>query len=288
MNSYDNEINLYFELKGSPKSTRESYFRRMNAFVNHMQERNVQMDSVTQRDIQLYILYLKTEKGLSAGTINNYISAVKFFYTYVLDKEWNEKKIPRMKRYQKMPVIPPKEDILAILNAASNLKHKAILSLIYGSGLRVGEVAKLKICDICSKTMSVRVEGAKHDTNRYTILSDISLDILRQYFKQYFSDRSYKLDDWLFTGQRKEEHIHTKTIKNTVIRLRNKLGLNSNITSHTLRHCFSTHTLENGVDPVYIQQMLGHKRFQTTLSYLHMTSKNMMGIKSPLDTGNAK
>jgi len=246
------------------------------------------MDSVTQRDIQLYILYLKTEKGLSAGTINNYISAVKFFYTYVLDKEWNEKKIPRMKRYQKMPVIPPKEDILAILNAASNLKHKAILSLIYGSGLRVGEVAKLKICDICSKTMSVRVEGAKHDTNRYTILSDISLDILRQYFKQYFSDRSYKLDDWLFTGQRKEEHIHTKTIKNTVIRLRNKLGLNSNITSHTLRHCFSTHTLENGVDPVYIQQMLGHKRFQTTLSYLHMTSKNMMGIKSPLDTGNAK
>jgi len=288
MNSYDNEINLYFELKGSPKSTRESYFRRINAFVNHMQERNVQMDSVTQRDIQLYILYLKTEKGLSAGTINNYISAVKFFYTYVLDKEWNEKKIPRMKRYQKMPVIPPKEDILAILNAASNLKHKAILSLIYGSGLRVGEVAKLKICDICSKTMSVRVEGAKHGTNRYTILSDISLDILRQYFKQYFSDRSYKLDDWLFTGQRKEEHIHTKTIKNTVIRLRNKLGLNSNITSHTLRHCFSTHTLENGVDPVYIQQMLGHKRFQTTLSYLHMTSKNMMGIKSPLDTGNAK
>lgn len=137
---------------------------------------------------------------------------------------------------------------------------------------------------ICSKTMRVRVENAKHNTNRYTIFSNTTLITLRQYFRANFSSKSYKPDDWLFPGQNKNEHIHVKTIKNTLIKLRNQLQLNKNISAHTLRHCFATHALENGVDPVYIQQMLGHKRLQTTMAYLHMTSKSLMGVKSPLDT----
>ncbi|MBW1976277.1 MAG: tyrosine-type recombinase/integrase, partial [Deltaproteobacteria bacterium] len=233
---------------------------------------------------QQYIIYLKNEKCLSAGTINNYISGIKFFYTYILNKEWNPKKIPRMKRPHHFPVVPPKQDMLVILNATANLKHKAILALIYGSGLRVGEVAKLKIRDICSKTMRVRVEHAKHNTNRYTILSDTALEVLREYFKTFLSSIDYKPEDWLFPGQNKSEHIHVKTIKNTLIKLRNRLQLDRNISAHTLRHCFATHALEDGVDPVFIQQMLGHKNLQTTLTYLHMTSKSLMGIKSPLDT----
>jgi len=191
-----------------------------------------------------------------------------------------------MKRTEKFPVIPSKQDVLVLLDATSNLKHKAILMLIYGSGLRVSEVAKLRICDICSKTMRVRVENAKHNTNRYTILSDTALRILREYFKAYFSSRDYSPNDWLFPGQNKNEHIHVKTIKNTLIRLRNKLKLDENISAHTLRHCFATHALEDGVDPVFIQQMPGHKNIQTTLSYLRMTSKSLMGIKSPLDTND--
>lgn len=189
-----------------------------------------------------------------------------------------------MKRMRKFPVVPPKQDVLAILSATANLKHKAILVLIYGSGLRVGEVAKLKICDICSKSMRVRVEHAKHNTNRYTILSDTALEILRKYFRTYFSSKNYKPDDWLFPGKEANEHVHIKTIKNTLIKLRNRLGLDQNISAHTLRHCFATHALEDGVDPVFIQQMLGHKHLQTTQTYLHMTSKSLMGIKSPLDT----
>ncbi len=188
-----------------------------------------------------------------------------------------------MKRVQNFPVIPSKQDVLAILNGTTNLKHKAILSLIYGSGLRVSEVAKLRICDICSKTMRVRVNNAKHNTNRYTILSDLTLIILREYFRAYFSP-NYALDDWLFPG--KNGHIHVKTIKNTIIKLRDRLQLDKNISAHTLRHCFATHALENGVDPVFIQQMLGHKDLQTTLAYLHMTSKSLMGVKSPLDTND--
>lgn len=284
MINYNQEIDLYFELKGMPNASKESYLRRIQAFIKFIQDRNKSIEDIKESDIQQYILYLKKERGLSAGTINNYISGIKFFYTYILDKEWNSKKIPRMKRIQSFPVIPPKQDVLAIINETTNLKHKAILALIYGSGLRVSEAAKLKISDICSKTMRVRVENAKHNTNRYTILSNTALQVLREYFKAYFSCRDYTPDDWLFPGQKKGEHIHAKSIKNTIIKIRSRLQLDQNISAHTLRHCFAAHTLEDKIDPVFIQQMLGHRHLQTTLSYLHMTSKSLMGIKSPLDT----
>lgn len=283
MNCYQEEIDLYFELKGSPKSTSESYSIRINAFIKFMENKISSIEEISVKDIQQYILYLKREKKLSSGTINNYISAIKFLVTYVLDTEWNSQKIPRMKRNKHFPVVPPKEDVLAILSATENLKHKAILSLMYGSGLRVGEVAKLRISDICSKSMRVRVDNAKHDTNRYTILSETTLEIVRSYFREYFPKKSYKLEDWLFQGQDKTKHLNVKSIKNTMIKLRDKLNLDKGISAHTLRHCFSAHSLENGVDALHIQHMLGHKRLQTTLTYLHITSKSLMGVKSPLD-----
>lgn len=283
MKHYLEKVDLYFELKGTPESSKESYMRRMQAFIRFLQDKNICIESLTESDIQQYILYLKREKGLSAGTINNYVSAIKFFYTYVLNKEWNPRKIPRMKRTAHFPVIPPRQDVLAILNETTNLKHKAILYMLYGSGLRVSEVAKLKISDICSKSMHVRVQQAKHNTNRYTILSETALVILRDYFRAYFYTSSYKPEDWLFPGQNKIEHINVKTIKNTILKLCNKLQLNQHISAHTLRHCFATHCLENGVTLAHIQQMLGHKSIKTTAAYLHMTSKSLMGINSPLD-----
>ncbi len=284
MHDYKQEITLYFELKGTPESSKESYYRRIKAFIKYLQDRNLPTDSFNEADIQQYILYLKREKGLSAGTINNYISGIRFYYTHVLDKPWNPRKIPRMKRKISFPVIPPREDILAILEATTNVKHKAIFLLMYGSGLRVSEVASLKISDICSKTMRVRVENAKHDTNRYTILSETALIVLRQYFRNTFSPGSYKPDDWLFPGQKPGEHINVKTIKNTLIKVRNKLNLDYRISAHTMRHCFASHCLEEGIDLAIIQQMLGHKNIKTTAIYLHMTSKMIMGVRSPLDT----
>src|SRR6056297_2556729 len=147
MNSYEQAIDLYFELKGMPESSKESYFRRINAFILFMNEQNVCPEDITEEDIQQYILYLKREKGLSAGTINNYVSGIRFFYTYVLQKEWNPKKIPRMKRKAYFPVIPTQKEVLLLIHSTNNLKHKAILFLMYGSGLRVSEVARLRICD---------------------------------------------------------------------------------------------------------------------------------------------
>ena len=284
MNEYLETIELYFELKGTPISSQESYLRRMRAFLKYLMDQGKPIEDTNEKDIQQYILYLKRVKGLSAGTINNYISSIKFFYTYVLEKEWNPTKVPRMKRISNFPVIPSKKDVLFLIHSTTNIKHKVIFMLIYGSGLRVSEVARLKISDICSKTMRIRVDNAKHNTHRYTILPQSALEILRIYFKKEFNNALYKPNDWLFPGRNKMNHYHVKSIKNTIIKLRNKLGLDIRISAHTLRHCFATHALEDGVDPVFIQQLLGHKRLQTTQLYLHMTSKSMMGIKSPLDT----
>ncbi|MDF2789529.1 MAG: integrase [Neobacillus sp.] len=127
MKQYDKKIELYFDLKGTPDSSRESYWRRIRAFLSFMQNSNRPIEDMKEEDIQQYILFLKKEKGLSAGTINNYISSIRFFYTYVLEKEWNEKKVPRMKRIKTFPVIPSREDVMALLDSTENLKHKAIL-----------------------------------------------------------------------------------------------------------------------------------------------------------------
>lgn len=290
MLNYVQEMELYFELKGTPESSKESYLRRLKAFVGFVQAGNKAVEQITARDIQEYILYLKKEQRLSAGTINNYISAIRFFYTHVLEKQWDKNKIPRMKRVPKLPVIPSRDVISMLLKTTTNLKHKSILSLLYGSGLRVSEVAKLRIGDICSKTMRVRVENAKHGTNRYTILSDATLMVLREYFKAYLSFSSYHRTDWLFPGLNQGEHISVKCIKNTLIKIRNKLMLDPGISAHTLRRCFATYCLEDGVELALIQQMLGHKHISTTTEYLFLTSKSLMGVRSPLDVwgGDAK
>lgn len=285
MKNYLDQINLYFELQGVSESFRESYLRRIKYFIEYLYSQLVVIENTSYEDIQRFVMHLKKDRNLSAGTINNYISAARFFWINALNKKWNYRKVPRMKTYRKLPEIPSKEDILKIINLTSTIKQKAIFSLLYGSGLRIGEVARLRIGDICSKSMSVKVEEAKHNTTRYSILSNYSLNILRQYFKMYFT-KDYSLDDWLFKGAKPGSHITTKTIGNTLAKIRAKYNLRSNISPHTLRHCFATHLLENGVELPYIQQLLGHKHLSSTQRYLHMTSKSLLGVTSPLDIGD--
>ncbi len=288
MRDYKKELNLYFELRDTPESTRESHYRRISVFISYIEEQQKAVEDIAESDIQQFILHLKNEKGLSAGTINNYNSAIKFFYTHVLNREWNSKKIPRMKRQKKLPYVPCKEVILQLIDITSNIMYKAIISLLYGSGLRVGEVASLRIKDICSKTMQIRIDEAKHDTCRCTILSKQSLELLRTYFREKCKDKNYTPDDWLFPGRNDGEHLNVKSIKNTIIKSRNKLELEQAISAKTFRHAFATHALEEGVGLVHIMEMMGHKNISTTSGYLHLTSKSMMGIKSPLDEGGKK
>ena len=280
---YALEMELYFELRGTPESSRESYRRRVRSFLGFLKQQGKCAETIETADIQQYVLHLKRERKLSAGTINTHISSVRFFCTQVLGKEWDRKRIPRVKHQRAMLVIPSRQEVLSLFSATENLKHRSLLSLMYGSGLRVSEVVSLRIGDICSQTMRVRVENAKHGTHRYTILSLSTLQLLRQYFRAYLPSKGYALQGWLFPAANPEAHINVKTVKNTMIKLRNRLGLDNRISAHTLRHCFATHALEDGVDPVLIQQLLGHRNLSTTSIYLHLTAKSLMGVKSPLD-----
>jgi integrase/recombinase XerD len=284
MKNYIQECELYFTLKATPPSSQESYLRRIKAFVGFIEAQGKNLEQIDFKDIQAYILYLKQDKALSAGTINAYISSIRFLYTYVLDREWNSRKVPRMKRTVKMPVIPPREVVERLLEASDNIKHRAILSLLFGSGLRVSEVCHLKIKDICSKTMRVRVENAKHGTDRYTILSKKSLALLRTYYQNYFK-KGYRPEDWLFPGQKPGLPLNVKTVKNTIIKLKDKLVLDADISAHTLRHCFATYLLEDDVEVEKIRQLLGHRCLSSTKVYLQLTAKSLMGIVSPLDRG---
>lgn len=287
--TYSQELELYFELKGSPNTTKKAYEYLVNVYIRHLAERGITPEQSTDRDIQLFILHLKNDLRLQPGSINNYISAIKFFSTHVLERTWNAHRVPRMQNKKTMPTIFSRSDIKLFIDSTANLKHKAFLSLLYGSGVRTSEVIKLKINDICSETMQVRVAEAKHGTDRYTILSEHSLLILRDYFKTCFHP-GYSRNDWLFPSTADPStHITRKTVAKTIQNRRKEMSMSIDkpFTPHTLRTCFATHLLESGVELAFIQQMLGHRDIRTTAKYTYLTSKTMMGIKSPLDSGSA-
>ena len=168
------------------------------------------------------------------------------------------------------------EEVTAILKTITNIKHKALIMTIYSGGLRISELINLKVKDIDSDRMQIRVQQSKGKKDRYTLLSQKTLLILRQYFKEY------KPKEWLFEGEGDGEYSQ-KAIQNILKRAVLKAGIKKRITVHSLRHSFATHLLENGTDLRYIQNLLGHSNSKTTEIYTHITTKGFDQIKNPLD-----
>jgi len=203
-------------------------------------------------------------------------NAIKFYYERVLGGQRNVYLIDRPKGEKTLPVVLDQEEVCAILNATTNLKHKAILMTIYSAGLRISEAINLKINAIDSQRMQIRVEQAKGKKDRYTVLSVKTLEVLRQYFQVY------KPKVWLFEGQTGGQYSDRSIqaiLKDAVA----KTKIIKRVTVHTLRHSFATHLLENGTDLRYIQTLLGHESSKTTEIYTHVTTKGFEQIKSPLD-----
>lgn len=186
--------------------------------------------------------------------------------------------VKRPRKDKKLPVVLSKEDIAKILSSVDNIKHKAILMLVYSAGLRVGEVVKLKPDDIDSKRMLIHIKGAKGRKDRYTLLSETALEMLRKYW------RDYKPDKWLFEGSRDGRYLSTRTVQAIFEHARERAGAKKDVTVHSLRHSFATHLLEGVTDLRYIQELLGHASSKTTEIYTHVSSKSLGKIKNPLDT----
>ena len=232
---------------------------------------------INDSDIKDYLLHLAEERQSATSTLNQAINALKFYYGTMLKKKFVYE-VKRPRKDKKLPVVLSKEEVAKILSSVDNLKHKAILMLVYSAGLRVGEVVKLKPEDIDSKRMLIRIKGAKGRKDRYTLLSEMALEILRKYW------RDYKPDKWLFEGAKKERYISTRTVQHILEHACTQAGIRKDISVHTLRHSFATHLLEGGTDLRYIQELLGHAHSKTTEIYTHVSTKSLSKIQSPLDS----
>ncbi len=188
----------------------------------------------------------------------------------------------RPRKDKKLPVILSQDEVARILTSIENMKHRAILMLVYSSGLRVGEVVRLKPEDIDGKRMLIHIRGAKGRKDRYTMLSETALKVLREYKEQY------KPVNWLFEGARSGRYLSTRSAEKIFENACKKAQIGKDVSVHTLRHSFATHLLESGTDLRYIQEILGHQHSKTTEIYTHVSTKSIGKIKSPLDNLNLK
>lgn len=261
------------EIQYSEK-TLKTYQNAFEEFINYYKE--VDLKAIDEKMILEFMRYLVIERKVSESYQNQVINAIKFYYEKVLRGERKNYLIDRPKKEKTLPTVLNEEEIKLLLNKTENLKHKAILMMAYSAGLRLGELINLKIKDIDSKRMQIRVEQAKGKKDRYTILSKKMLAILREYFSRY------KPKEWLFEGEKGGQYA-ARSIQKVVKLSASKAGIKKNVGVHTLRHTFATHLLENGTDLRYIQSLLGHESSKTTEIYTHITTKGFDQIKNPLD-----
>jgi site-specific recombinase XerD len=264
-------------LRGMAYGTRKSYGQHLRNYFDWLKDKKLKPEEATRENIRGYLVQMATSGLVSAGYCRGARPALVFLYETVLKQSDKVSDLPRMKRPYQLPVVLSREEVAKLLKVTSNLKHKALLMTAYSAGLRVGEVVRLKVSDIDSQRMQIRVTAGKGAKDRYTILSEIALSVLREYF------RACKPKDWLFPGADLTDHLSERSAQNVFACSRKKAGITKPVTFHTLRHSFATHLLEDGVDIRYIQELMGHDSIVTTQRYTHVTQKATGRIKSPLD-----
>ncbi len=238
--------------------------------------KNYSVDKLTPERLKSYMLYCVNELKLSEAHLHSRLNALKFYFEQVLHKEKFFIDIPRPKSKSILPKVLSTKDIQKLFDVTTNPKHKLMLQLCYGMGLRVSEIVKLKITDIDSKRMQVLIENSKGKSDRYVNLPESVLTLLRSYYK------AYKPKLFLFEGQYGGEYA----IRSVQAVFKNGMRLakiNKPIGIHSLRHSYATHLLEYGTDMVFIQKLLGHSDMKTTMIYAKVGKKEIQKVKSPLD-----
>jgi integrase/recombinase XerD len=271
---YD-KVRSELRLRNYSNKTIKSYTSCLRSFTRYFHPRHPRQ--IEETDIRTYLLYLLEEKRFSAATVNQVFNALRFLYVELYKMPFTIGSLPRPKKEKQLPVILSQEEVVKILNTVDNLKHKTLLMLIYSAGLRVGESVRLKVENIDSKRKLIYIKSAKGKKDRYTILSDIALENLRKYYKEY------RPQEYLFEGAEGRSHISERSIQNVFERAVKFAGIKKAVTLHSLRHSFATHLLEGGTDLRYIQEILGHSSSKTTEIYTHVSQKTLGKIVSPLD-----
>jgi integrase/recombinase XerD len=263
------------QIRGLAETSQHEYVKYV---LNLQKFYGKSVTEVTENEIKTFLHHLITKKKLSASTVNAHSAALKFLYEKTLKMGWNSENLPRLKKPIKLPNVLTKKEVQLLFDVTDNLKHKCILMTVYGSGLRLSEIIGLKVCDIDSKNMRIFIRQGKGKKDRYAILSQKSLEILREYWKVY------RPKDWLFEGREKGTPYSGRGAQDLFKKAVKKAGIKKDVSIHVLRHSFATHMLEANVNLFHIKQLLGHSNITTTTVYLHMANMNALSIKSPLDT----
>jgi site-specific recombinase XerD len=264
-------------LKGYSSSTVRTYCNEFHIFLQSL--KNHKAKELTPPQLQRYILYCIDTLKLSENTVHSRMNALKFYYEQILHKEKMFFEIPRPKKPLLLPKLLNETELRKLFNALTNKKHKAMLFTAYSAGLRVSEVANLKIADIDSQRMQIFIERAKGKKDRYVNLSPILLDILRNYHKEYVP----KPKVYLFESEQTFSAYPARTIQQIFSNAKNKAGIKKDVGIHSLRHSFATHLLDKGTDIKFIKDLLGHFNIKTTEIYLHVSKEKLVNIISPFD-----
>lgn len=256
-------------------NTIEVYKQSFEEFINYYNTKKI--DDITEPEIIAYTRYLVQERGISASSQNQAINAIKFYYEKVKGGTRKFYQLERPLKETKLPTVLSVVEVQAMIKSTKNLKHKAMIMLCYSAGLRLSELLNLKPSDIDSDRMQISIKGAKGKKDRYTLLAEKVLPLLRDYYKKY------RPMEYLFEGEGGGQYSE-RSMQTVVKEALQRANVKKYATVHTLRHSFATHLLENGTDLRYIQNLLGHSSSKTTEVYTHVTSKALSGIKSPLDS----
>jgi len=262
------------QLSGAKPRTQAAYLREVENLAKYFKRSPAELG---EAELKQYMLYMINERHLSEGTFRFYVAGLKFFYRTTLKREWPVEKIRHPRSKRTLPVVLDLMEVESLFSVTKNLKHKAMMMITYSSGLRVSETAKLRLTDIDSKRMTVRVSQGKGGKDRYSILSETALEHLRRYWKKYHPT------EWLFAGAKGEGHISLSTIQQVFKQAKKRAGITKPASIHTLRHSFATHLIEAGTSLHHVQLLLGHRSPTTTTVYLHISRLNLAQVASPLD-----
>lgn len=269
-----NQFYMYLKGKRYSKSTIDTYTFFMADFVNFYS--NTPLENLTNRDVELFIEKVFIERNYSISTQRQFISALKIFILFYPDTKIDELILERPKKSRKLPNVLSQEEVLKIITCTQNLKHRAIIALIYSCGLRISELINLKLVDFHIDRKQLIVREGKGRKDRYVSLADSFLPLLSNYY------HSYKPKIYFVEGKDSLKYS-AESIRQFLKRSTKKALIYKTVTPHTLRHSYATHLLENGVDIRYIQTLLGHARPETTMIYTHVKRNDLMKIQNPLD-----
>ncbi len=239
-------------------------------------------DGAIAEDLRRYQLHMRSS-GASATSMNAAVSALRFFFTVTLGRDDAQVGMTTVREPRKLPVVLSPEEVARLLDAAPGLKYRAALSVAYGAGLRASEVVSLKLADIDSSRMVIRIEQGKGRKDRYAMLSEPLLDLLRAWWLAARERDVMLPGGWLFPGQNPVNPLTTRQLRRAFDSAKMAAGIDKRVSLHTLRHCFATHLLEQKVDIRVIQVLLGHKKLDTTARYSQVANTTLRAVKSPLD-----